>query len=693
MHFLARCCLPLAVAVSIAAGQSQPGRPATAAPATPVILITIDTLRADRLGCYGNASIRTPNLDRLARDGARFAQAIVDCPITLPSHCSILTGTYPVYHGVRDNSGYRLPQQQITLAEVFKKQGYRTGAFLGAAVLDSVTGLDQGFDVYADDFQSAGLPEADFSSGQRRGGAVMDRALAWMQRARPGEKSFVWIHLFDPHAPYDPPAPFAARYRADPYDGEVAYVDSVVGRLISYLVSSGQYEQSLMAVTSDHGEGLGQHGEATHGLFLYDATLRVPWLLKAPARRWAGRIVEESVQSVDVMPTLLQILGFPRPESVQGAGQVALLEGTVPTETRFSFGETLLPRNQYGWSALFSLRTGQHKWIEAPRPELYDLKKDPEERNNLFHSQQGLALQLKQHRSALAAQYSGNRAAEARLKVSDPEAFQRLLGLGYVAVDVPAAGADSSSSGLPDPKDKIAIFDLLWSAASDSEARRYDDAVLKLKRVLATDPETYFARALLGMTYHQMGDLASAARELRAALTLRPADVVTTFYLGLTLARMGQHQAAREAFEKVLELDPANDGALNNLGIVALNEKRFDSAAALYRRLVASKPHDSFAWANLGLALMNLQKTAEAVTALEKAAEIDPAVPQIRNNLGLALMSSDRPADAIVHYRKAIALDPNYGQAHYNLALALGRLGRTVEAGREMTIARRLLKR
>ncbi len=657
-----------------------------------VILITVDTLRADRLRCYGYKKIETPNIDRLARDGIRFDQAIAECPVTLPSHCSILTGTYPIYHGVRDNSGYRLPPEQITLAEVLKQQGYRTGAFVGSYVLNSRTGLTQGFDAYVDGFESTEPGSTELSIAEHRAGQVMKSTLDWLEKARSGEPSFAWIHLFDPHAPYKPPAPYTSRYAHSPYDGEIAYADSVIGQLLSYLARRDLYERTLITLISDHGEGLGEHGEATHGLFLYDSTLRVPWILKPPEGQYAGKTIPDQVQSIDLMPTVLQFLSIQKPPTVQGTGLLALLEGKKAAERSYALGETLLPRSQYGWSAVRSVRSEEYKFIQAPRPELYDLKKDPAERSNLISNNQSLAAQLKQIRGTLASRYAGRGTSQARMRFKDSAVFQRLLGLGYVSVS-DGTDRESDSDSLPDPKDKIEIFDLLWAAASDYEEKRYAAAVQKLKRVLATDPATYLARTLLGLTYFQMGSFPQASEELKASLSLRPADLVATFYLGMTKARMRDDAAAEQAFQKVLELDPGNLGAFNNLGIVYLNQKRFGEAAEIYRKLVALRPRDSFAWTNLGLAYMNQKRNEEAVKVLQKALEVDPSIPQIHNNLGLALMDTGQPALAIAHYRKALSLDPNYAQAHYNLAVALKHQGLDAEAEKEMRTARRLLPR
>ncbi|HEY2933393.1 MAG TPA: sulfatase-like hydrolase/transferase [Acidobacteriota bacterium] len=657
-----------------------------------IILITIDTLRADHLGCYGYPGIETPNIDRLARDGVRFAQAVSNCPITLPSHASILTGTLPLYHGVRDNSGYRLPARLTTLAEVLKQQGYRTGAFVGAYVVNARTGLNQGFDTYVEGLSESGTGQMNISIAEQRASRVMANAVAWLRKSAAPQRSFAWIHLFDPHAPYDPPSPWAARYARHPYDGEIAYVDSVIGTLIRFLQSRNLYSSTLIVLSSDHGEGLGDHAESTHGLFLYDSTLRVPLIFKLPGSDFAGTVVADQVQSIDIFPTILQLLNLPKPAPVQGAGQLAAIRGKRTGETRFALGETVLPFEQYGWSPLASIRSQDYKYIQAPRPELYLLNQDPGERSNTAAGKSALASQLKELRRSLATQFTEKDTSEARVRVSDPQEFQRLLGLGYAALTAPVR-PDPDISSFPDPKDKAAVFDAIWSAADDSEGKRYAQAVAKLQQVIRTDPKVYFARALLGVCYFQMGDFRQAAQELRTALSLRPQDLISTFFLGMSLARLGDHAVAQQAFLQVLELDPENQGALNNLGIVYLNSKRFAESAQIYLKLVRLRADDSFAWTNLGLAYMGMNRNGEAADVLRKAAKLSPAVPQIHNNLGLALMNSGQVDDAIGEYRRALALDAGYAQAHYNLAIALKRKGLDVEAEREMKIARRLFEK
>ena len=344
-----------------------------------LILITADTLRADKLSCYGNDSIDTPHIDRLAASGVLFENAATVTPLTLPAHSSIFTGTYPAYHGVRDNGGYYLGHEQTTLAEVLEENGWATGAFVGAFVLDSRWGLDQGFDRYFDDFDFSQFKELSLSSVERRGDAVLEAALEWMSSVR-GRPFFSWIHFFDPHTPYDPPEPYRTRYEESLYDGEVAFVDDLVGRLMSWVHRAGLHEETVVVFVGDHGEGLGQHGESEHGFFVYDSTMRIPFILRSPYYDLEPRRVAAQVSAIDLMPTLLDLLDLSQPSSLQGQSLRALAEGEETDPGLLAYSESYYPRNHYGWSELRSLRDGELHFISAPEPELYDVRADPLER-------------------------------------------------------------------------------------------------------------------------------------------------------------------------------------------------------------------------------------------------------------------------------------------------------------------------
>ncbi|PYV00959.1 MAG: hypothetical protein DMG26_14545 [Acidobacteria bacterium] len=386
-----RCQLGVLAAVALVLPQNRASAAGGAKPN--VVVITIDTLRADHLGCYGYSRIETPNLDALARLGARFTQAYTPVPITLPAHTAIFTGSFPMATGMHDFSGNKLPANGATLAKVLRDNGYTTAAFIGAAVLDSRFGLNQGFETYFDHFDFSRLDETNLDLTERRGDLVMDEALGWLKQApRP---FLLWIHLYDPHFPYTPPEPYASRYRTHLYDGEIAFADAQVGRLLSFLKQRGLFDHSVIALAGDHGEGLGEHGEKTHGFFIYNSTLHVPLILKVPGA--APRVVAEDVSLVDAMPTLLQELKLPIPASVQGRSLLGLILGRQgPTAARPSelYAETYLPLLHFRWGQLRGLESGGWQYIDAPRPELYDVRSDPRELRNLYGARQSLAHEM-----------------------------------------------------------------------------------------------------------------------------------------------------------------------------------------------------------------------------------------------------------------------------------------------------------
>ena len=370
---------------------AQRSLPTTKAPN--LLLITLDTLRADRLGCYGYARAKTPHLDRLASEGVRFETALAQVPLTLPSHTTLFTGTYPARHGIRDNGGYFLSPELKTLAELAQGEGYRTGAFISAFVLDSKWGLDRGFDTYYDQFDLSRYERISLGSVERIAEDTVHEFLPWLESV--GERPFLaWVHLYDPHAPYDAPEPFASEFADRPYDGEVAYVDAAVGRILGFLRGRTLDESTIVVVAGDHGEGLGDHRELTHGNFVYDSTLRVPLILRLPDRRHAGLEIERQVGLIDLFPTLAELLQVRVPDQNQGRSLLPLIGGEQISESPL-LAESMYPRLHYGWSEVVALRTQRFKFIDTPRPELYDLGSDPAESRNLVEEKANVARGMK----------------------------------------------------------------------------------------------------------------------------------------------------------------------------------------------------------------------------------------------------------------------------------------------------------
>src|SRR5882672_5857371 len=452
-------------------------------PAPNVVVITIDTLRADHVGCYGYKQIHTPNIDALAADGARFERAYTAVPVTLPSHTVMFTGTYPMLNGMHDFAANKLNPGQPTLASVLKRQGYVTAAVIGSAVLDSRFGLNRGFDFYYDHFDFNRLQESNLEEMERPGNLVADVTLDWLSKNY-SKKFFLWMHLYDPHYPYRPPAPYAENYKASPYDGEIAFADSQVGRLIRFLKSRGLYANTLIVLSGDHGESLGEHGEKTHGFFIYNATLHVPFIIHLPGMA-SPRTVPDLVSLADLMPTVLQVLKRDVPAQVQGRNLLPLIRTKEPGEPRNLYAETFLPRLHFNWSELRGVETENYHFIDAPKPELYDLSKDPGETRNLFGEKKAVGEEMRAQLTILIHQYSAGPELAQKTGL-DPALMERLKSLGYAGF---SGGGNSSTaaSSLPDPKDCIQIYELISDAMADSQHGRFSDSIDKLKAVLKTE--------------------------------------------------------------------------------------------------------------------------------------------------------------------------------------------------------------
>jgi choline-sulfatase len=634
----------LAIAVSVSCAQTVKG------PAPDVYLITIDTLRADHVHCYGDDQIQTPALDSIAQDGIRFSQAFTPSPITNTAHASILTGMLPSVHGVTD-FGVPLAKTIPTWAELLKQNGYQTAAFIGAVVLDSRTlapGLDRGFDYY-DNFPSDSSGSKHWGRVERRGEDVVHRAEAWID-GHPSKPRFVWVHLYDPHDPYEPPPPFAKIYKDRLYDGEIAYADSALGHLLTYLKGRNRYNRALIVVVGDHGEGLGEHGEQTHGIFLYDATTHVPLLIKLPMsekppRTAASRkatVVEAQVQTTDILPTVLDQLDIAAPAGLAKSSLRGDF-GEAKENDRVVFGETDYPL-RFGWAPLRAVRSGGFKFIEAPRPELYDLGKDPGELKNEYEPWNPTVQHLRAELSSSAMRPP--RASTASGAASS-KTLNELRALGYLG---PADAKTSTNvpelSLLPDPKDKIEEQNLLHSAMMSADQGHSQDARLLLEKVLQLDPDSSAALRQLGELEFKAGEYRRAADHFHGVRKAHPGDAAAALYEGKALEKLGDAQGARSAleaavtasggqldarvllanvdlklgdraaaedqFNAVFLLDPANHDALLGLAQAQLKEKRFTEVVGLL------EPHAKDASLSGGLlqllmqAYVNLGRTAEA---------------------------------------------------------------------------------
>lgn len=630
-------------------------RGCAAKPKFNLLLITLDTTRADRLGCYGYAGAHTPHLDALSAAGALFERAYTCAPLTLPAHASLLTGLYPPEHGLRINGRGRLPGGVPTLAETLRARGYQTAAFIASVTLDSRYGLDRGFDVYDD--EAAGLrPEheglelyaaADAQQLQRYrpGDEMADAALGWLAgAAAAGRPFFAWVHFYDPHQPYaDHTNEFARPVATNGYDTEVAFMDAQVGRLVDFLRRRGLERRTLVVAVGDHGEGLGEHGEHTHGFLLYDSTLRIPLLLAWPGRIPAGLRVPAAVPLTDLAPTILELL-LPGPgraraaESARRRSLAGAFRG-APLSDRVCYAETDQPYTGYGWSPLRGCVDAEWKYIRSTRPELYDLRSDPGETNDLAGAQPGRARELA---AALAGLEQGLRPVRAEA-VALPAAERRQLeSLGYAVGGgaAPAAGARP----LRDIKDMLPLTYEGGGLIAAFRRRDFGTATLATaQRLVEASPETAIFQNNLGTVHLQRGDWAAARRNFAAATEGDPGFADAFNNLGIVCSRQGDFAAAVPAFERALELgaeqgEVAGNFALacNEYGLALGQQGDYARAAAMLERAVALKPDFAEAHHNLGVAYMGQQRVPDAIRAFEAALRIRPDYPLARRNLDIA---------------------------------------------------------
>jgi choline-sulfatase len=629
--------LPLLLLGLVACAPGPPEPEALLAADTSLLLVTLDTTRADRLGCYGHADARTPNLDRLATRGARFERAYAHVPLTLPTHASLLTGTLPPEHGLHDNGRAALGPELTTMAELFAARGHRTGAFVSAAALDRSFGLDRGFEVYDDRLEADGARALD-----RPADAVVDAAVAWLAEA-PEAPFFLWVHFYDPHAEYAPPPDFAL---PDPYDGELAHVDAEVGRLLSWLESRRLDARTLVVVVADHGESLGEKGEPTHASLIYDGTQRIPLLVALPGVLPGGVVVDDLVQQADLLPTVLELYGWAPPEGVSGASFAPLLRGGV-REERPVWIESEYAALNFGWSPLRGLVSGRWKLIDGPRPELYDLEDDPGETRDLAAQRPEVVERLRGELAALAAELRPRATAGAG---GDPDLARRLSGLGY------AQGGDAApgEGAAVNPVDHVDVLADYHAAIGFQNRGEYARMVAPLERAVARFPDSVGFRTQLGDAHRRLGRAAEARAELEAALALDPTYEAALFYLAELDRAEGDGAAARAGFLRVLELRPAYLPAREALA--ALDLAAGDAAAALagHERLVADDGDDPRRW----LALADVAAAAGAprrrAEALARAAALAPEDPLLGRLHAWSLATT--PVDELRDGARALAL-------------------------------------
>ena len=641
-----------------------------------VVLVTLDTTRADHLGCYGYGPGSTPTIDALAGRGVLFTQAASPAPLTLPAHSSIMTGMYPTHHGVRVNGATALGQSQTTLAEVLSARGYATGAFVGAFVLDGRWGLNQGFSVYDDAFDLEKYKHLDLAGVQRPADKVMDAALAWLDGHK-HDPFLAWIHLYDPHSPYEPPEPFRSQHGgrglAGLYDGEIAFADAQVGRLVSWLRTNALDERTVMVVMGDHGEGLGSHGEGTHGYFIYDYAVRVPLLVTTPFPELRGVRVDSQVSAVDVFPTLLALAGVGSGAKVHGRSLLPVMLEPGKGETVYAYGESMTPNLQFGWSALHCLRSERYKLIKAPRPELYDLAADPGETTNAFDRHPDVARELVARLDRLVAETSRD-APEPESADLDEETVGRLAALGYIGAPVAPRTADPKQP-LADPKDKLRVFAAVQQAGELIVEEQYPAAVELLESALGEDPKMPQARLMLGGAYSEQDRTAEAKAQFDLVLKDDPRSVPALVGVASLLMREDKTEDVIALCRQVLTLDERNVQAEALLGEAHADRGEPEEALTHFEKAVEIQPKLTRNRLNLAASLIEVRQYGRADRVLGEILAEAPRFPFAQFNRGLLYEEQGQLEEARTAYAAEVAAYPGHFKARFNLGRVLFRLG------------------
>jgi tetratricopeptide (TPR) repeat protein len=634
-----------------------------------VLLVTVDTLRADALGAYGNVHAATPWIDKLASRGVRFDAAHAHNVVTLPSHANILSGRYPTEHGLRDNSGFRFPPELPTLATWLRARGYATGAFVSAFPLDSRFGLARGFDVYEDSFVGRSTPTA-FLEQERSGPETVSLAKQWLD-LQAGRPTFCWVHVYEPHFPYRPPPPFAARFPGDPYAGEVAAADAALAPLLEPLLSLGEAGRTLVVLTADHGESLGEHGEATHGIFAYEATLRVPLILYAP-RLLRPRTTSVPARHVDVLPTVLDALGVPAPAGLPGRSLLPAARGAADSAPESSYFEALAGLLDRGWAPLHGVIERREKYVELPIQELYDLGSDAGETRNLAGSRPDRVAALR----ALLAPFGA--IPDVARGPESAETLERLRGLGYVGLVAPSR--PRSFAAEDDPKQLIGLDGEIQEVARLYLAGDLPAAVSRCRGLVARRPSMPISLLYLAHLERESGDLPAAIAALRKAVALSFGSVRTTALLGTYLTQAGRAPEAAALLEPEARGATPDPDILVARGLALAKAGRFSEALAELERARVTSPANAMLLVTVGTVRLMSGEREPARAAFRAAVSLNPGVASAWGSLGVMAAEDGKADEAKDAWKRAIALDPREAEKVLAIASLLWQKGRRVEA-------------
>ena len=556
-----------------------------------VILITLDTTRADHLACYGYGKIETPNIDSFAREGMLFTNAVCQVPLTLPSHATIMTGLYPPEHGVRYYSGYLLKDDFDTIAEILHGQGFMTGAVVSAYPVTRKFGLAQGFESYDDVFDTEeeempGLPPKI----EKRASITIDSSIGWITRNK-DQKFFLWIHLYDPHADYEPPPPFSEKYRDSLYDGEIAYMDSEIGRLWQFLKSEELWDDTFIIMLGDHGEGLGEHRELTHSSLLYDTTMRIPLIMKGKALP-ENRRIDDVAATIDIVPTILDCLSIPLPSGLKGKSLLEFAKGNTQGQ-RDIYMETLSPRINFGWSELFAVRRGKWKFIQGPVPELYDIEKDPGEAADLIDQETGVADELARELTQMEKGFELMAKGSSQTAMIDDESRDALLSLGYVSSSLSKEKKKQNKN----PRDFVFLEDDLKKCPIAFNKKDYGEAIKICDSVLRIDPENKGAHQFKAWALMRTGKEEAAIDQLKKLLGIYADDMQGPRMLYKFYMKKKMFAEAEQVIRKALEYYPDSHMYCFDLAVCFYTQHRINEAIEWGERSISVNPEYAMAYA------------------------------------------------------------------------------------------------
>ncbi|MGE5057012.1 MAG: sulfatase-like hydrolase/transferase [Acidobacteriota bacterium] len=673
------------ICVLPAFGQSSRVAVAKAPAKSDVLLITIDTLRADHVGAYGFKNAKTPTIDGLARTGVLFEHAYSQVPLTLASHTSLLTGTYPFHNGVQDFTGQPLSPSIRSVAQALEAQGYDTAAIVSSYVLDRSWGLNRGFGLYYDVFKGSSFLENDPGLVERKAGGSVDEALKWLRRSRT-KPFFLWLHLYDPHSGYEPPEPFRTQFADSPYDGEIAYADAELARVITYLKQRGLYDRTLIILASDHGESLGEHGEKEHGFFVYHSTLHVPLVVKPPLSSGIhAHHVSDPVPIMGIAPTILATLKLHDP--IQQQFETDSLLATAASTPAPVYSESFYSFSSFGWSPVRTINNRSYQFIEAPKPELYDLRNDPEEKQNLVTEQPAVESVMDQELKNLVLRYAPHDSPAGGSQL-DAEAVEKLRALGYMAYRSPVS-AKALAAGLSDPKDKISDFNTLLDGIDAGKLGDLDRERRLLTQVQETNPDMYLIPFLLGETELKAANWKAAQDALERSLKLNPDFDQAMTALARAFHQQDQDEQALQWVQKAIEANPKNLRAWYQKGWISVKADP-DGAMVAFEKALEIQPGFAMAHRDLGMILLQKGRYKEAATHLQEAAELGLAHAKLYNFLGIAYSRTGRYQDAVKVYTKALDKEPDFAEAHLNLSYVYEKLNRPQSARRQYETACKL---